>query len=362
MLSGIVGIVLNIILFAAKYFAGVLSNSIAITADAFNNLSDAASCSVNVFGFKLSNRPADEDHPYGYGRLEYISAMIVTFLVLMMGFELASSSLSKILHPESVTFSYISMAILIVSILGKLWLAVFNKTMGKKIQSPALEATATDSFGDMASTGATLVSLILSKFTSLPLDGYFGMGVAIFIFIAGIKLFRESSSPLLGTPPEKEFIDTLVDKILSYDGVVGVHDLMIHDYGPGRFFGSVHAEVPSSCDITEIHDTIDVIEQDVKRELGMHLLIHLDPIAVDDEVVSALRDMTLEIVHEVDEAFSIHDFRMVEGPSHTNLIFDLVTPHKYALSDTEIARIVAEKLHEKNERYYAVIQVERNFV
>lgn len=362
MCSGIVGIVLNVLLFAAKYFAGAISGSIAITADAFNNLSDAASCSVNVFGFKLSGKPADEEHPFGHGRLEYICAMIVTFLVLIMGYELASSSFRKILHPEPVIFSYVSMAILIVSILGKLWLALFNKTMGKQIHSPALEATATDSFGDMAATGATLVSLILSKFTTLPLDGYFGMGVAIFIFIAGIRLFKESSDPLLGQPPEKELIDRLIAKVLSYDGVVGVHDLILHDYGPGRLFGSVHAEVPSSSDVMEIHDTIDVIEQDVAREFGMQLVIHLDPIAVDDERVTALRELATSVVRSIDEVLTIHDFRIVEGPSHTNLIFDLVTPYQYKYSDTELVRMVESALQKENETYFAVIHVERNFV
>ena len=363
MLSGVVGIILNVILFAAKYFAGTISGSIAITADAFNNLSDAASCSVNVFGFKLSSRPADKEHPFGHGRLEYICAMVVTFLVLIMGYELASASVSKIFHPESVTFSVVSAAILVVSILGKLWLALFNRTLGKKIHSPALEATAADSFGDMAATGATLLSLILSKFTALPLDGWFGLGVAVFIFIAGIRLFRESSDPLLGQPPEKEFVDALVQKVLSYDGIVGIHDLMIHDYGPGQLFGSIHAEVPASCDIMEAHDTIDLIEQDVQREMGMLLSIHMDPIVTDDEHVSALREATTEIIRAIDPELTMHDFRMVEGPSHTNLIFDLVTPHRYAVSDTELTELVGERLRTAlGENVFAVIHVEQNFV
>ena len=362
MCSGIVGIVMNLLLFAAKYFAGSITGSIAITADAFNNLSDAASSSVNVFGFKLSGKPADEEHPFGHGRLEYVCTMIVTFLILIMGYELASSCVQKILHPEAVKFSYISMAILIVSILGKLWLAIFYKTLGKRIHSPALEASAADSFGDMASTGATLISLILSKFTSLPLDGWFGLGVAVFIFIAGIRLFKESMDTLLGKPPEKEFIDKLVQKILSYDGIVGVHDLIIHDYGPGRLFGSVHTEVPATCDVTEIHDTIDLIEQDVMREMGMLLVIHLDPVVVDDDHIAALRNMTMDCVKSIDEALTIHDFRVVAGPSHTNLIFDLVTPHKFRYSDADLARMVEECLRTKDESYYAVIHVERNFV
>lgn len=362
MCSGIVGIVLNVLLFASKYFAGTVTGSIAITADAFNNLSDAASSSINVFGFKLSSKPADKEHPFGHGRLEYVCTMIVTFLILFMGYELASSSIQKILHPEAVKFSYLSAAILVLSILAKLWLAVFNKSLGKQIHSPALEATAADSFGDMASTGATLLSLILSKFTSLPLDGWFGLGVAVFIFVAGIRLFKESMDTLLGKPPEKEFIDKLTQKVLSYDGIVGVHDLIIHDYGPGRLFGSIHTEVPANLDVTEIHDTIDLIEQDVLREMGMLLVIHYDPIVVDDEHIAQLREMTLECVKSVDPLLTIHDFRVVAGPSHTNLIFDLVTPHKFRIPDAELSRMIEECLRAKDETYYAVIHVERNFV
>lgn len=362
MCSGIVGIVLNVVLFASKYFAGTVTGSIAITADAFNNLSDAASSSINVFGFKLSGKPADKEHPFGHGRLEYVCTMIVTFLILFMGFELASSSVQKILHPEAVKFSYLSAAILVASILAKLWLAMFYKSLGKHIQSPALEATAADSFGDMASTGATLVSLILSKFTSLPLDGWFGLGVAVFIFVAGVRLLKESMDTLLGKPPEKEFIDKLTQKVLSYDGVVGIHDLIIHDYGPGRLFGSIHTEVPANLDVTEIHDTIDLIEQDVLREMGMLLVIHYDPIVTDDAHIAQLRQMTLDCVQSIDPALSIHDFRVVAGPSHTNLIFDLVTPYKFRIPDDELSRMIEECLRGKDEIYYAVIHVERNFV
>ncbi len=361
-LSGIVGIAVNFILFSAKMFAGTISGSIAIKADAFNNLSDAASSFVNVFGFKLAGRPADDEHPFGHGRLEYISAMIVTFLIFIMGFELASSSFSKIIHPEPVVFSYISAAILVLSIFGKLWLAIFYKTLGKKIASPAIEAVATDSFGDMAATGATLVSLILSKFTSLPFDGVFGLGVAVFIFIAGINIFKDTSRPLLGQPPEKEFVEALEKKILSYEGIVGIHDLMIHNYGPGRLFGSVHAEVPATGNIMEIHDTLDLIEQDVHREYGMIFVIHLDPIVMDDERVNALHEQTLEIIKKIDPALLIHDFRVVEGPSHTNLIFDLVTPHKYKYKSSELSRMIEDELGKLDKTYYAVITVEQSYV
>ena len=361
-LSGSVGIVLNLLLFTGKMIAGIMSGSIAIKADAFNNLSDAASSSVNVFGFKLAGRPADNEHPFGHGRLEYISAMIVTFMIFVMGFELASSSVSKIIHPEPVKFGWLSVGILVASIFGKLWLAMFNKRLGKKVESPAIEAVATDSVGDMAATTATLISLILSKFTSFPLDGIFGLGVAVFIFIAGINIFKNASSPLLGQPPQKETVDLLEKRILSYKGIVGVHDLMIHDYGPGRQFGSAHAEVPSTGDIVEMHDTIDLIEQDIKRELGIMFVIHLDPIAVDDERVNALKQKTLDIIHAIDSELMLHDFRVVEGVTHTNLIFDLVTPHKYQYKPSELVSMVEERLENLDKTYYAVITVEESYV
>jgi len=361
-LSGSVGIVLNILLFTIKMIAASLTGSIAIRADAFNNLSDAASSSVNVFGFKLAGRPADDEHPFGHGRLEYICAMIVTFLIFFMGYELASSSVLKIINPEPVTFNLLSAAILVVSIFGKLWLALFNRRLGKKIDSPAISAVATDSIGDMAATSATLISLVLSRYTALPLDGVFGLGVAVFIFVAGINIFKSASSPLLGQPPQRETVEKLQNKILSYDGIVGVHDLMVHDYGPGRLFGSAHAEVPSTGDIMEMHDTIDLIEQDIKREFGMLFVIHLDPIVVDDEHVNRLREKTLEIIGGIDGELMIHDFRVVEGVTHTNLIFDLVTPHKYKYKPSELVRMVENGLAGLDKTYYAVITVEESFV
>ncbi len=361
-LSGAVGIALNLLLFTGKMIAGMMTGSIAVKADAFNNLSDAASSTVNVFGFKLAGRPADDEHPFGHGRLEYISAMVVTFMIFVMGFELAVSSVKKIIDPEPVTFGWLSAGILVASIFGKLWLALFNKRLGKRVASPAIEAVATDSLGDMAATGATLLSLVLSRFTSLPLDGVFGMGVAVFIFIAGVNIFKSASSPLLGQPPQKETVALLEKKILSYDGVVGVHDLMIHDYGPGRLFGSAHAEVPSTGDIMEMHDTIDLIEQDVKREFGMLFVIHLDPLAVDDDHVNTLRQETLDIIRDIDSELMLHDFRVVDGVTHTNLIFDLVTPHKYRYKPAELARIVEDGLGKLDKKYYAVITVEESYV
>jgi cation diffusion facilitator family transporter len=361
-LSGSVGIVLNILLFILKMIAGSMTGSIAVKADAFNNLSDAAASFVNVFGFKLAGRPADDEHPFGHGRLEYICAMIVTFLIFFMGYELASSSFFKIVNPEPVTFSLPSAAILAATILGKLWLALFNRRLGKKIDSPAISAAAADSVGDMAATAATLVSLILSRYTELPLDGVFGLGVAVFIFVAGVKIFKSASSPLLGQPPQKETVEKLQNKILAYDGIIGVHDLMVHNYGPGQLFGSAHAEVPSTGNIMEMHDTIDLIEQEIKREFGMMFVIHLDPITVDDEHIDGLREKTLEIIRSIDEELLIHDFRVVEGVTHTNLIFDLVTPHKYKYKPSELVRMVEDGLAGLDKTYYAVITVEESYV
>lgn len=361
-LSGSVGIVLNILLFILKMIAGSMTGSIAVKADAFNNLSDAAASFVNVFGFKLAGRPADDEHPFGHGRLEYICAMIVTFLIFFMGYELASSSFFKIVNPEPVTFSLPSAAILAATILGKLWLALFNRRLGKKIDSPAISAAAADSVGDMAATAATLVSLILSRYTELPLDGVFGLGVAVFIFVAGVKIFKSASSPLLGQPPQKETVEKLQNKILAYDGIIGVHDLMVHNYGPGQLFGSAHAEVPSTGNIMEMHDTIDLIEQEIKREFGMMFVIHLDPITVDDEHIDGLREKTLEIIRSIDEELLIHDFRVVEGVTHTNLVFDLVTPHKYKYKPSELVRMVEDGLAGLDKTYYAVITVEESYV
>ncbi|MCR5485628.1 MAG: cation diffusion facilitator family transporter [Clostridiales bacterium] len=362
LLSGGVGIAVNLLLFSAKMFAGSVSGSIAIRADAFNNLSDAASSFVNIFGFKLSEKPADEEHPFGHGRIEYICGMIVTFFIFLMGFELVKASIEKIIHYEPVVFSVVSAVILSVSILAKLWLAVFNKKLGKISDSPAISAVATDSLGDSAATTATLIALILSKFTSLPLDGFFGVGVAIFIFIAGYHMFTETLGPLLGQPPKKEFVEALQKKILSYKGVVGIHDLVIHDYGPGRLFGSIHAEIPSTADIMESHDTLDLIEHDVMQEFGMILVIHLDPIVVDDEKLNELKKQTEDIVKGIDEALSIHDFRVVDGPSHTNLIFDLVTPHNYRYKSSEIKRLIDGELEKLDKTYYAVITVEQSYI
>ncbi len=361
-LSGIVGIVVNVIICCVKFFIGYLTGSIAITADAINNLSDAGSSAVTLFGFKISNKPADKEHPFGHGRVEYITSLIVSFIVLFMSFELAMSSVEKIMNPQAVKFSTVSAVILGVSILGKLWLALFNRKLGKKIDSAAMTAVVKDSIGDIAATSATLIALVISKFTELPIDGYLGVFVSLFVFWAGFSILREATGTLLGKPPTKEFVDELQSEILAYDGVMGIHDLMLHDYGPGRFFGSVHVEVSGDVDINISHDLIDNIEKEIYDKMGIILVIHMDPLEVNVEKVNKLRETISSIVSDVNSEYSIHDFRMVESPSHTNLIFDLVIPYGHKQSRQEIADIVAGEVKKYNPMYCCVITVEHSFV
>ncbi len=360
-LGSITGIVTNILLAVLKYIAGLLSGSISVTADAINNLSDAGASIISLIGVKLSAKPADKGHPYGHGRVEYISALAVAFLVLLMGIELFRSSIDKILNPVPVKFNVLSLCILIFSILAKLWLGFFNKKLGEKINSAPMMAVMKDSFSDCLATGVAAVAIIVSAFSDINIDGYLGIIVACFIFIAGFNILRETMNSLLGSPAEKEFVDEITDKILSYDKIVGVHDMIIHDYGPGRKFASAHAEVPSNEDIMEIHDIVDLIERDILNEYGMIISIHMDPIVVDDEKINALRQMTTDIVTELCDEMSIHDFRVVDGPTHTNLIFDLIIPHKYHLSNDEVRKEIENKLSKIDERYFAVITVEHAF-
>ena len=362
MLSGVVGIICNIFLTAAKFVVGTLTGSIAITADAANNLSDAGSSVVNLLGFKLASRPADEEHPFGHGRIEYICALAVSFLVLMMGGELIRSSVDKIIHPEPVQFSAAAVIVLILSIAVKIWMALFNRNIGRRIDSPAVGAVMMDSLSDTAATTVSMAALILSKFTTLPVDGYLGIVVALFIVYTGISIFKDTMSVLLGSVPDPKLVKSLEEEILSYDGVVGVHDLIVHDYGPSRVFASAHAEVSASDNIMVCHDTIDRIERDIKRKFKIDMVIHMDPIVVDDEKVNELRLKIAGIVKSVNPDFTMHDFRMVEGPTHTNLIFDLVIPHKCDMKKMEIFDRVNSRVRELGENYYSVITIENSFV
>ena len=360
-LGSVAGIVTNILLAVLKYVAGIISGSISVTADAINNLSDAGASIISLVGVKLSAKPADKGHPYGHGRVEYISALAVAFLVLLMGIELFKSSVDKIINPVPVKFSVISLCILVFSILAKLWLGFFNKKLGKKINSAPMMAVMKDCFSDCLATGVAAIAIIVSAFSNINIDGYLGIVVAGFIFMAGFNILKDTMADLLGKPAEKEFVDEVTNKILSYDKIVGVLDMIIHDYGPGRKFASAHAEVPSNENIMEIHDIIDLIERDIFNELGMIISIHMDPIVVDDEKINTLRQMTSDLVAEMSEDMSIHDFRVVDGPTHTNLIFDLIVPHKYKLSNEEVCKEIENNLSKIDERYFAVITVEHSF-
>lgn len=362
-LGGCVGIALNIILCLMKFFVGSVTGSIAITADAVNNLSDAGSSAVTVFGFKMAGKPADREHPFGHGRIEYITAMIVSFIILFMGIELAIQSVNKIRSPEDVKFSLIGAIIIAVSILGKLWLALFNKKLGKRIDSPAMTAVVADSLSDIAATSVTLLALILSKFfPSLHIDGWLGILVACFVLKAGVDIFRDTLSSLIGKPPSKELVEELKNKILSYDHVSGIHDLIMHNYGPDSFFATVHVEIPSDIDVMVGHDIIDHIENDIKKEMGIELTIHYDPLAVNNERVTELREMTEKIVKNINPELSIHDFRVVDGSTITNLIFDVVIPYGFSQTPNEIIRDISLKISEVNSSYFAVIKAEHSFV
>lgn len=361
-LSGIVGIICNILLAVSKLIVGTVSSSISITADAVNNLSDAGSSVVTVFGFKAAGKPADDEHPFGHGRLEYICALVVSFLVLLMGFELIKSSVEKILNPVSLKFSWPAIIVLLISICVKLWLAFFNRNLGRRIKSPAMEAVVADSLSDTAATAVSMISLIFAAFTDIPLDGYMGIIVALFIFASGIGILKDTVGPLLGESPSPELVKSFEERILSYDGVVGVHDIMIHNYGPNRSFASAHAEVSADEDIMKSHDTIDLIERDIYREFGIFTVIHLDPIITDDERISELKERVTGVVKAIDERLSIHDFRVVEGPTHTNIVFDLVKPHKFQMKDFEIKKLIERKVKEIDENYFTVITFEYSYI
>lgn len=360
-LGSVTGIIVNIILAVSKYIAGVISGSISVTADAINNLSDAGSSIISYIGVKVSAKPADRDHPYGHGRIEYISALAVAFLVFLMGIELLKTSIEKIINPVPVKFSGISLSIMVISILMKLWLGFFNKKLGKKINSAPMLAVMKDSFSDCLATGVAAVSIIVSAFSDINVDGYLGVFVAGFILLAGYNILKETMGELLGHPPEKEFVEKIENYILGYDQIVGVHDLIIHDYGPQRRFASAHAEVPSNGDIMELHDIIDLIERNILSQFGLLISIHLDPIVIDDEKINELRDLTLRTVKSISEELSIHDFRVVDGPTHTNLIFDLTVPYGFAIKNSEIRKKIDSELSKIDDRYFTVITFEHSF-
>ncbi len=363
MLCGGVGICLNILLFLGKAIAGFISGSIAITADAFNNLSDAGSSVITLAGFKIAGQKADSDHPFGHGRVEYISGLMVSMLILMMAVELVKSSVNKILHPEAIEASPLIMAILVISILVKLYMSFYNLSIGKKIDSAAMLATAKDSLSDTLSTLVVLVSTVIAQYSGLEIDGYCGLLVALFVFWAGFGAAKDTISPLLGQPPEPAFVAKIEEIIMSYkeQGVIGIHDLVVHNYGPGRVMLSVHVEVPSSGDILALHDMIDLIEQQLKKELECNAVIHMDPVCVDDEMTNELKEKVSEIIQRMEGNISFHDFRIVHGPTHTNLIFDVVVPYDYDMTDTAVISYLKKEISQLNENYFAVIEVDKAY-
>ena len=360
-LCGAVGIGLNVLLFIGKFFAGQLSGSIAVTADAFNNLSDAGSSAVTLLGFRLAGKKPDTDHPFGHGRIEYISGLIVAGLILLMGVELAKSSFDKILHPEEVTFSALAVVILAVSVAVKLYMWFYNRRIGGKLRSAAMEATAMDSLSDAAATFAVLLATLIGKWTGLAVDGYVGLLVALFILFSAYKAAKETLSPLLGQAPDPELVQRIRDIVAEHDTVVGIHDLVIHDYGPGRQMVSLHAEVPASGDILELHDVIDNIERELHEKLHVQAVIHMDPIVTDDAEVDALRRQVAELARQVEPRMTVHDLRVVRGTTHTNLVFDAVLPLDAAITPAEAARRIREKVSELDGDYYAVVTVEHSF-
>lgn len=360
-LCGFLGIVLNILLFLGKFFAGVLSGSIAITADAFNNLSDAGSSLITLVGFRLAGQKPDPQHPFGHGRFEYISGLFVSMMILLMGFELTKTSVEKIFHPESVVFNWLTIVILTVSIAVKLYMGLYNRSIGKKIHSAAMMATMTDSLGDAVATAAVLAATILSRFTTLNIDGYCGAAVGGMILIAGIRSAKETISPLLGQPPEEEFVRQIEETVLSRPGVSGIHDLIVNDYGPGRKIISLHAEVPADADIWEAHDMIDNIEQEISTKLGCIAVIHMDPIATDDETTVLLRRTIAEEVKTIHPGITVHDLRTVPGPTHTNVIFDAVLPFDSKLTEGEAKEMITALVAERHENLRAVVCIDRSF-
>ena len=361
-LSGGVGIVLNLLLSAGKFFAGVATSSIAVTADAFNNLSDAGSSVVTLVGFRLAGQRADDDHPFGHGRIEYLSGLLVSLLILLVGVELGKSSLEKILHPEPVDFSPVSVIILAASVCVKLWMFAFNRRLSRRIDSAAMAATATDSLSDAVATSAVLAGTLIGHFAQVHIDGWLGILVALFILRAGWGAAKDTINPLLGQSPDPALVRSLRETILAHPQVVGIHDMVIHDYGPGRCMMSLHAEVPMDADIMEVHDAIDHIEREIQRRYHIETSIHMDPIATDDQQVIEMRAWTADLVRQIHPDLTIHDFRMTQGPEHINLIFDVVAPHSLAMSDEALRQAVNDAVHSQNPRCFAVVQVDRSYV
>lgn len=362
LMTSVIGILCNVLLFILKLTAGALSGSIAVLADAFNNLSDAGSSVVSFVGFRMAAKPADKEHPFGHGRIEYISGLIVSFLILFVGVELFVSSVEKILSPEDMSFHLFVPIFLVLSLLVKLWMGFFYRSVGKKIDSGTLMAAAQDSVNDVITTAAVLLSFVIFALTNVSLDGYFGVGVSVFIFISGIKMAKETSSPLLGQAADPALVRSIADTVLSYDGIIGVHDLIIHNYGPGRSIVSLHAEVSADADMLECHDTIDLLERDLTEKFSLEtVVVHMDPVTVNDEHINAVHTMVMDVLHGIDPRLTMHDFRMVEGATHTNLIFDVVLPSQFGYAPADFTEEMERRVQELDDKYLLRLQIDRYY-
>ncbi len=361
-LSGGVGIFINVILFLIKFFAGIITASVSVTADAFNNLSDAGSSIVTLIGFKMAGKPADNDHPYGHGRFEYVTALIIAFVIVIMGFELLQSSVDKIINPKDIKFTSVSLFILVASIAAKLWLAFFNKSLGKKINSSAMAATAVDSLNDSIATTVVLISLLIEYFFDVNIDGYAGVAVALFVLYSGYETAKDTLQPLLGRPPDPEFVSEVKKCILSREEIVGIHDMIVHDYGPGNVIVSLHAEIPCDMNVLEAHDIIDSAEDDVRKKFNCEISIHMDPIATNDKFVNKLKEKVEEVIASVDVSIGMHDFRITKGPLRINVIFDIEVPFGFKYTDEEITNIIEGKIKEMNSKFHPVIHVDKKVI
>lgn len=360
-LCGAVGIGLNVLLFMGKFLAGMISSSIAITADAFNNLSDAGSSLITLVGFRMAGQEPDPAHPFGHGRIEYLTGLFVSMLILLMGFDLAKTSVHKIIRPEDTQCTTLVVVILVCSILIKFYMYLYNRAAGKTFKSAAMAATATDSLSDMVSTSVVLAATLAGHFTSLHIDGWCGLLVGLFILYAGFSSAKETVSPLLGQPPRREFVDRIETLVLAHSEILGIHDLIVHDYGPGRVMISLHAEVPASGDLLHLHDTIDNIERELNRELHCQAVIHMDPVMNDDEETRRLKKTVTGLLHDLDASLNLHDFRIVKGPTHTNIIFDVLVPFGFPMKDSQIMTELQEKIRALDGSYYAVVNVDKDY-
>ncbi len=360
-LGGVIGIICNLVLFVSKLVVGLLANSVSIMADAFNNLSDMGSSVITILGFKMSSAPPDKDHPFGHGRIEYMSAVIVSGIIVLVGFELLRGSVQKLIHPEELNVSAVTFVVLILSIVIKLWMSAVNFRLGKRLKASALKAAALDSLCDCVATAAVLIAAVVSLFTSINIDPYAGILVSGFIMFSGVRSIKETINPLLGMPPEPEMVENVQNIVLSFGGFLGIHDLIIHNYGPGRVFASLHVEVPSTLGLVECHEEIDRCEKLLNKNLGIEAIIHIDPVDCNDSRVAQTKKLLAEKISRFDERLTIHDFRVVWGEEQTSLVFDVVVPHGFNLSPEEITAKIGEMAREINKTFVCVITVDNDF-